>query len=142
MSDYTLYKGHHAKFTERRCAMEFVAYLAGEPHTDEPKCVDEDIAWFCRNVNDELNDEDRQRLRPYLARTIGTANDGHEKERGALWLELLAILDCSPFMNVGALARRAARKDVDFVCEWLDRLLPTIPLQLPVAPDAEKVCAA
>ncbi len=35
-TDYTLAYGTHATPDEGRCAMEWVSYIAGEPHSDEP----------------------------------------------------------------------------------------------------------
>jgi hypothetical protein len=75
-SDYTLSHGTHATAQDGRCAMEWVSHLAGEPHTDTPACVSPVLRAFCVALNDGLADGPRQRLRPYLARTIGTAGDG------------------------------------------------------------------
>src|SRR5262245_54316872 len=56
--------------------MEWVAYLAGEAHSDSPSSVSPVLAGFTRSRNDSLDDRSRQRLRPYLGRTIRTADDG------------------------------------------------------------------
>jgi hypothetical protein len=84
MTDYFLSKGAHSRATDGRCAMEWVAYLAGERHSDSPVCVSPVLKTFCISFNDALDDEQRQKLRPYLARTIGTAGDGLDEERA--WL--------------------------------------------------------
>jgi hypothetical protein len=63
------------------CAMEWISYLAGEEHTDAPQCVDPVLRQFGILLNDVLPDDLRQRLRPYLARMIGTAHDGRARER-------------------------------------------------------------
>lgn len=81
MSDYTLADGAHESPVQGRCAMEWVAYLAGEPHTHKPVCVSPVLTAFCIALNDLLIDEPRQKLRPYLARTIGTASDGLDLQR-------------------------------------------------------------
>lgn len=86
MTAYHLHYGTHATPQEGRCAMEWVAHLAGEPHTDQPACVSPVLRAICIALNDGLEDEPRQRLRPYLARTIGTAGDGRDTERA--WLAL------------------------------------------------------
>ena len=75
-SDYRLGYGTHATPEDGRCAMEWVSYLAGEPHSDHPACVSPVLRAFCMTLNDSLEDTPRQRLRPYLARTIGTSDDG------------------------------------------------------------------
>jgi hypothetical protein len=57
-----------------KCAMEAVAWLAGEKHSDAPACVDPVISSFLRSWNDALpNDAERNRLlRDLLPLTIGT----------------------------------------------------------------------
>jgi hypothetical protein len=78
---YLLAKGSHPTADAGRCAMEWVSYLAGEPHSDQPVCVSPLLKTFCISFNDALDDQTRQRLRPYLARTIGTAGDGLDEQR-------------------------------------------------------------
>ena len=80
-TDYTLAYGTHATPEDGRCAMEWVSHLAGEPHSDEPACVSPVMRAFCVALNDGLDDAPRQRLRPYLTRTIGTAGDGLDPMR-------------------------------------------------------------
>lgn len=67
--------GKHQALTEGACAMEMVAYLAGEPHSDHPACTNPVLAGLARNVNDYSDDAVRQRLAPLLPSLIGT-NDG------------------------------------------------------------------
>ncbi len=88
-SDYRLGYGTHATPEDGRCAMEWVSYLAGEPHSDEPACVSRVLRAFCMTLNDSLEDTPRQRLRPYLARTIGTAEDGLDETRSWMALDWL-----------------------------------------------------
>src|ERR1700755_694288 len=88
-SDYTLSYGTHARPEDGRCAMEWVSHLAGEPHSDEPACVSPVLRAMCIALNDGLEHEPRQRLRPYLARTIGTADDGLDTERGWMAMDWL-----------------------------------------------------
>jgi hypothetical protein len=89
MSDYTLAYGTHTTPADGRCAMEWACYLAGEPHSDEPACVSTVLRAFCTSLNDSLEDAPRQRLRPYLARTIGTAEDGLDRERSWMAMDWL-----------------------------------------------------
>src|ERR1700733_15836705 len=79
--DYILAYGTHATPDDGRCAMEWVSHLAGEPHSDQPACVSPVLRAFCTTLNDNLEDGPRQRLRPYLTRTIGTADDGLDEAR-------------------------------------------------------------
>lgn len=68
-TDYSLSAGSHPTAEDGRCAMEWVSYLAGEPHSDTPVCVSPLLTNFCISLNDTFPDEMRQKLRPYLART-------------------------------------------------------------------------
>jgi hypothetical protein len=87
--DYVLSYGTHATPQDGRCAMEWVSHLAGEPHSDSPACVSPVLRAICIALNDGLEHEPRQRLRPYLARTIGTAGDGHDDRRAWLAMDWL-----------------------------------------------------
>jgi hypothetical protein len=105
--DYTLSFGTHASPEDGRCAMEWASHVAGEPHSDQPACVSPVVRAFCVALNDGLADEPRQRLRPYLVRTIGTAGDGLDAARAWMamdwlirtytptWLSLAALDDAS-----------------------------------------------
>jgi hypothetical protein len=88
-TDYRLSYGAHANPDDGRCAMEWVSYLAGEPHGDEPACVSPVLRAFCTALNDSLEDEPRQRLRPYLTRTIGTSGDGLDERRAWMAMDWL-----------------------------------------------------
>ncbi len=61
--------------------MEWVAELTGDAHTDRPDAVSPVVAEYVRHLNDVLAHEPRQRLRPYLSRMIGTADDGLDERR-------------------------------------------------------------
>ena len=98
-NDYILAYGTHAQPQDGRCAMEWVSYLAGEPHCDQPTCVSPVLRAMCIALNDGLDQQPRQRLRPYLTRTIGTAGgrpghaarlDGDGLARPALHARLAA----------------------------------------------------
>jgi hypothetical protein len=78
---YELKNGSHESREAGMCAMEWVAYIAGEEHTDSPVCVDVALRRFSIGLNDALPDDLRQQLRPYLARMVGTANDGLQQKR-------------------------------------------------------------
>jgi hypothetical protein len=84
---YFLAKGPHDRPEDGMCAMEWAAYVAGEPHTDQPVCVSPVLRSFCISLNDAWDDDMRQRLRPYLARCIGTSGDSMDRERGFLALD-------------------------------------------------------
>ncbi len=88
-TDYALAYGTHASPDDGRCAMEWVSHLAGEPHSDQPTCVSPVLRAFCTSLNDSLDDTTRQRLRPYLSRTIGSAVDGLDEPRSWMALDWL-----------------------------------------------------
>jgi hypothetical protein len=104
-SEYWLSHGPHATPEDGRCAMEWVSYLAGEAHNDQPGCVSPALRAFCVALNDGLERNTRQRLRPYLGRTIGTTHDGLDEERAWMamdwlirvyapaWLELAGVTE-------------------------------------------------
>ncbi len=75
--------GHAAQ--DAFCVMEAVAYVAGEPWSDRPQCVSPVIAAFLRRWNDDLNDDDRQMLKPYIRKVVGT-NTGKADDEKRAWL--------------------------------------------------------
>ena len=74
------------------CAMEMVAWLAGEPHSDEPRCACPVLSAFVRAVNDSLADDARNRfLRPLVPQLVNSrASVAVERQRGLLVLDALA----------------------------------------------------
>ncbi len=108
-TDYSLAYGTHAAPEDGRCAMEWVSYLAGEAHSDEPTCVSPVLRAFCTTLNDSLEDAPRQRLRPYLTRTIGTAHDGLDEPRSWLALDWLIRPYAARWLAVAGLTESAQR---------------------------------
>jgi hypothetical protein len=68
-----LSRGKHRNPSRGACFMEFTSVLAGESFTDEPACVDGELAAVLRGANDKLSDADRLLLVPLLGRAIGLA---------------------------------------------------------------------
>jgi hypothetical protein len=69
----TLAKGAHSSSDGEMCLLEAAAWIAGEPWSDHPACVCPVIATFGRTWNDNLNDDDRNRLlAPYVTKIVGT----------------------------------------------------------------------
>lgn len=108
-TDYTLAYGTHASPAEGRCAMEWVSYLAGEPHSDEPRTVSKVLRAFCIALNDGLDDGPRQQLRPYLARTIGTAEDGLDEARSWMAMDWLIRTYAATWLDLAGLTAPAKR---------------------------------
>ncbi len=71
------------------CVMSLVALLAGENHTDRPKAACSVIATFAIKVNDGIDCDARQTLKPFAPRIIGT-RDGMARRRA--WVLTNAIL--------------------------------------------------
>lgn len=80
-----LLKGGHNGPESGFCVMELTAFLAHEPWSDSPACTSPVIAGFLRSWNDGLDDETRQRLKPYAAKVIGT-NTGPKDDETRAWL--------------------------------------------------------
>ena len=98
MNEIILKNGSHTTREDGMCAMEAVAWLAGEPHSDRPECACPVIAEFLRPWNDGLpDDETRTRLLgPLLPRIVGTrATPDVEMRRSYLALDWLARV-CAP----------------------------------------------
>jgi len=120
----TLHGGAHPNFNDGHCALEVVAWLAGEPHTDRPECTCPVIAAFGRTWNDALPNEDRDRLiRDLTPRMVGTRGTAEIQDRRAIrcadwavrvhapaWLRLAGLDDhadtlagLDPLSTIGAL---------------------------------------
>lgn len=76
-----LSEGAHDDPSEGTCLMEAVAFLVGERHSDQPKCVCPALATFGRYLNDTLPDDLRQELRGFIPSLPGTAGDGLDMVR-------------------------------------------------------------
>jgi hypothetical protein len=108
-SAYTLAYGTHPNPEDGRCAMEWVAHLAGERHSDQPDCVSPVVRALCVALNDGLDCAERQRLRPYLTRTIGTAADGLDESRAWMALDWLIGVYAPTWLRRAGLHDAAAR---------------------------------
>jgi hypothetical protein len=106
-NDYALAYGTHASPLDGRCAMEWVSYLAGEAHTDQPACVSSVLRAMCIALNDGLEHGPRQQLRPYLTRTIGTAGDGLDTQRGWMAMDWLTRVYTPAWLHLAGLHRSA-----------------------------------
>jgi hypothetical protein len=64
--------GKHRSPRDGVCLLELTSILAREEFSDRPRCVCEVIAAFLRGWNDRSSHAERQRLRPYATRVIGS----------------------------------------------------------------------
>jgi hypothetical protein len=75
-------RGKHRNPSQGACFMEYTSLLAGEAFTDEPRCVDGELAAVLRVANDRLSDAARPDLVPLLGRAIGLAVEAPPESRG------------------------------------------------------------
>jgi hypothetical protein len=105
-------RGRHRSPAHGACFLEYTALLAGEPFSDDPACVDGELAAVLRHANDTLSPADRQRLVPLLGRAIGLAVPEpvlvpRRGRRGRAW-DLRALPGYAA--AVGALRETVARR--------------------------------
>lgn len=78
--DVELVRGTGNPLLGQLCVMSFVAYLAGDCHTDRPRCASPVIRSMAVLINDQMPPATRQRLKVFVPRIIGT-NDGLDEAR-------------------------------------------------------------
>ena len=84
----TLTSGSHERPEDGACLLEAVSWMAGEPWSDTPVCVDRTLAAFGRSWNDGMRtDAERAQLVRYVPALIGTAGSEADAVRRA-WLAL------------------------------------------------------
>ena len=91
--------------------MEAVAYVAGEPWTDRPRCCCPVIAMFCRSWNDQLDDAARnQLLRPLIPKLVGTRLTPEvELRRSYLAFDWLVRVHTAAWLELAGLTSEAAK---------------------------------
>lgn len=94
IEELRLARGAHDSLPRGASVMEAVAYVAGEDFSDHPRCASPVVSAFLRAWNDRLDDETRQRLKPYVVRVVGTAGSDAEegRRRDLLWQWVLGTL--------------------------------------------------
>jgi hypothetical protein len=89
-----LSEGSHNSPEEGLCVMEAVAYFNNEPHSDHPVCACPVLTAFMIRLNDRMPQSERDRLKAFIPRLIGT-RDGLSAKR----LEILvhsAVAEVTP----------------------------------------------
>jgi len=84
LADLILQSGNHKSFEDGACVMECVAYVAGEPFSDHPQCACPVLTSFCISLNDNWTEDDRQRLKPFVERLVGTRGGPEVELRRAM----------------------------------------------------------
>jgi hypothetical protein len=90
------------------CVMEAVAYVAGEPFSDHPECASPVITSFLISWNDSLSDTDRQMLKPYVPRLVGTRTTKRDETTRVWLLTDWLVRECAPaFLSAAGLVESA-----------------------------------
>jgi hypothetical protein len=90
------------------CVMEAVSYVAGEPFSDHPDCASTVITSFLISWNDSMSDKDRQMLKPYIPRLVGTRTTAKDEETRAWMLTDWLARECAPaWMRLAGLIAQA-----------------------------------
>ena len=122
--------GAHASREDGMCALEAIAWLAGEPHGADPVCVCPVLAGYFAGLNDTArSQEERDALKPYLWRAIGTSDDGREVERSWMALDWLVRVQTPTWLEAGGLQEQAAALRAEpEICERgaFERALPAL----------------
>src|SRR6185436_6421494 len=100
--------GAHESAEAGMCVMEMVSYMEDEPWSDHPACVSPVLGAFLRSWNDGLDEETRQRLKPYAARVIWTANDGKDEARAWMATDWLCRSQLPAWLDLAGLTEHAA----------------------------------
>lgn len=117
-----LLNGGHKTPEDGMCAMEAVAWLAGEEHSDRPACACPVLSAFLRSWNDRVKDtgERTALLRPLLTKLVGSKSSAAVAEkRSYLALDWLirtstpAWLDLRDDLNIHASSLRGLSPIVD-----------------------------
>lgn len=83
LDEIVLFRSGHSPDQPEKCFNEWATYIAGEPHSASPHCVDPVISQIAMRLNDRWSDEDRQKLKPYLLKVLGTRADKETERRRA-----------------------------------------------------------
>ena len=104
-----LLRGNHKYPAQGLCLTEAVAWMAGEPHSDQPECCSPVLAAFGRAWNDGMrNNEERAQLLPFVPRLIGTAGDaGAETRRADMALQWMINVQAPAWLELAGLSDHA-----------------------------------
>ena len=90
------------------CVMEAVAYVAGEPWTDRPRCASKVLTDFCVTWNDAMDDTDRQILKPFIPRLVDTkASPAIERRRSYMALDWHCRVSAPTWLRLAGLTAEA-----------------------------------
>ena len=98
LANITLTYGAHKDRETGLCVMEAVAWFAGEPHADHPKCACPVLTSFAIRLNDRITDDaERTRImRPLIPRLANTRRTKELETRRGYIAADFAVRDCAP----------------------------------------------
>lgn len=111
LSTITLHRGSHLDRSDGLCINEVVAWLAGEPHGDNPSCVCPVLRRLTMAVNDRMRDAGARTrlLMPYAPRLIGTAGDPAATQRRTYIVADWAVREIAPIaLDAAGMVEQAA----------------------------------
>jgi hypothetical protein len=121
-----LSRGAHPTRDDGLCTMELVAWLAGEAHTDEPRCTSPVLIAAVRTINDRIPDALRDPLlRPLAPRLVGTRADARVDAARAAHALDVAVTVLAPRIlcrrgrsaDAAALSALPRRRGAQSLCE-------------------------
>ncbi|WP_207540524.1 hypothetical protein [Sabulicella rubraurantiaca] len=102
------------------CIMSLVARLAGEGHTDRPRCASPVIRSLAILINDRMPSATRQRLKVFVPCIVGTS-DGLDRMRAALLCRAVLEEIFPRAMSEATRERAVGRKQSYFWRLWTGR---------------------
>jgi hypothetical protein len=130
--------------SQEMCIMEAVSWVAREPWSDNPKCVSGVIVQFLRTWNDNLDDESRQRLKPYITRVIDTAGTKEQEQaRGLMAMDWLVRHHMPAWLDLAGHPEMALRvRSLPALDSWttIKAAMPTL-IQAKQGADAARAAA-
>lgn len=115
-----LVRGKGERRKARLCIMSYVALLSGEGHTDAPSTASPFIRHYSIALNDAMPDGERQRLKLFAPRIVGT-NDDQDAIRLRLTHDIFAnevIPRLSADLGTDWLPARLGRELADIGGDW------------------------
>ncbi len=123
----SLEHGSHTRREDGMCAMELVAFIAGEPHNYEPDCASKLLTGFTIRLNDHMRPSERRDLKLFLPRMVGT-RAGDERARFEIMARLTVTsllapaLQCQGATALASELRRRSREPLGDLALWLHDL--------------------
>lgn len=118
-----LLPGKHPSRDHGMCAMELVAWLAGEQHTDQPQCTCPVLASMVRTFNDIVPDTDTRNryVRPLVPRLIHTRTTKENRRRRAFFALDTTVRFFAP-MTLAAAGKLDAAEAINGLDEIVDEI--------------------